>query len=63
MKIRTVLKVQQALGATIPSDMCENNKEYYSVSKKEWIPILDMEIIHFIRAAVKQDAVFKVEKR
>jgi len=48
MKLKQVLEIQKILGKTIPIDM--NHKwVYYSESRKEWVDIMELDIIHAIR--------------
>ena len=48
MKLKQVLEIQKVLGKTIPIDM--NHKwVYYSESRKEWVDIMELDIIHAIR--------------
>tara|TARA_Y100001963_G_C6586540_1_gene355958 strand:+ start:306 stop:551 length:246 start_codon:yes stop_codon:yes gene_type:complete len=51
MKIRKLLKLQSLLEErVIPCDMKEMEEvKYFSKSKNEFICILDMDLIHFIR--------------
>ena len=48
MKLKTVIAIMNALGKTIPMDMAEKY-QYYSESKKEWVDILELDVIHAIR--------------
>ena len=52
MKIRKLLRLQSLLEErVIPCDMEEMEEvKYFSKSKNEFICILDMDLIHFIRA-------------
>ena len=52
MKVEEVLKIIEAEGRTIPSDMYRDHK-YWSESKKEYRDFLDMDIIHVFRVAIK----------
>jgi len=53
MKIRTLLKIQEAVeGRATPYDM-EDEYHYYSKSKNYIQHYLDMDLIHFIRVARK----------
>jgi hypothetical protein len=55
MKIRTLLKIQEAVedGRKIPCDMFDEYK-YYSESKGTYIPLLDMDLVHLVRIARKE---------
>ena len=52
MTLKEALEIQRILGKTIPVDM-EQNYEYYSESREEWIDIADMDIVHAIRVLRK----------
>lgn len=55
MKIRKLLEIQSIIDSkTIPSDL-ENLQPYHSKSKGELIDILDMDLIHLLRAYNKID--------
>ena len=48
------------MGRTIPSDMPEQlSQKYLSESRGEYIPIGEMDLIHFIRAFNKRERVVK----
>jgi hypothetical protein len=50
MKLKTVLAIMRVLDRTIPKDMSDEDiYKYYSESKKEWIDILELDVIHAIR--------------
>ena len=54
MKIRKLLKIQEAIeGRAIPCDM-ENEYWYYSESKDTLIKLLDMDLVHLIRVTRKE---------
>ena len=50
MKIRQALEISKTMGYTVPEDMTDEAMLYWSKSKKEYISILDMDIIHVVRA-------------
>ncbi len=58
MTLEEMLKINDALSKrATPCDMPdreENVTEYYSKSRKEWINILDIDIIHFVRIMKKE---------
>jgi hypothetical protein len=54
MKVREILKIQQAFeNKTIPYDLLEEENYYWSESKKEYIKILDLDLHHLIRIVIK----------
>ena len=54
MKIRDLLKIQSIVeGKAIPSDMFDKGLTYYSESLEKSYDILDMHLVHFIRAFAK----------
>ena len=60
MKLKQALKIDQIMGRTIPSDMPEQlSEKYLSESRGEYIPIGEMDLIHFIRAFNKRERVVK----
>ena len=60
MKVKQALKIDQIMGRTIPSDMPEQlSEKYLSESRGEYIPIGEMDLIHFIRAFNKRERVVK----
>ena len=60
MKVKQALKIDQIMGRTIPSDIPEQlSQKYLSESKGVWIPIGEMDLIHFIRAFNKRERVVK----
>ena len=60
MKLNKALKIDQIMGRTIPSDMPEQlSQKYLSESRGEYIPIGEMDLIHFIRAFNKRERVVK----
>ena len=61
MKIKKLLKLQSVIeDSKIPADMTDNFK-YWSRSKGDWISILDMDVIHVIRA-LNFESMIEVEK-
>ena len=53
MKIRELLKIQQAFeNKTIPSDLLEEENYYYSKSKDQYIKVLDLDLHHLIRIVI-----------
>jgi len=55
MKVREMLKIQQAFeNKTIPEDLLEEENYYYSESKKDYIKVLDLDLHHLIRIIIKQ---------
>lgn len=55
MKIREILKIQEAIeNKTIPEDILEEENYYYSESKKDYINVLDLDLHHLIRILIKQ---------
>ena len=55
MKVREMLKIQQAFeNKTIPEDLLEEENYYYSESKKDYINVLDLDLHHLIRIIIKQ---------
>ena len=49
MKVRKLLEIQSVI-EDVPSDMFEDNFEYWSRTKSDWVNILDMDLVHVIRA-------------
>lgn len=55
MKVWQLLEIESVLSKrAIPSDLIDDNTEYYSESDQAKIKIKDMEILHLIRAFKKQ---------
>jgi len=53
MKIREILKIQEAIeNKTIPEDILEEENYYYSKSKDEYIKILDLDLHHLMRIVI-----------
>ena len=49
MKVKQLLEIQSVI-EDVPSDMFEDNFEYWSRTKSDWVNILDMDLVHVIRA-------------
>ncbi len=49
MKVKKLLEIQSVI-EDVPSDMFEDDFEYWSRTKSEWVNILDMDLVHVIRA-------------
>jgi hypothetical protein len=55
MKLKDILQMQSILEKrATPFDILENNFTHYSKSKDEYIELLDLHLIHFIRIFLKQ---------
>jgi len=55
MKIREMLKIQQAIeNKIIPEDLLEEENYYYSNSKDDYIKVLDLDLHHIIRILIKE---------
>tara|TARA_R100000773_G_C4208702_1_gene108837 strand:+ start:1120 stop:1392 length:273 start_codon:yes stop_codon:yes gene_type:complete len=55
MKLKDILQIQSTIESrAIPYDILENGFTHYSKSKDEYIDLLDLHIIHFIRIFLKQ---------
>jgi hypothetical protein len=55
MKIREMLKIQQAIeNKIIPEDLLEEENYYYSNSKEDYIKVLDLDLHHLIRILIKE---------
>jgi hypothetical protein len=65
MEIRKLLEVQATIeGRRVPIDMDDENlNKHYSESKGEFINILDMDLIHLVRAYSKLCDLGKVSDR
>ena len=62
MKVKQALKIDQIMGRTIPSDIPEQlSQKYLSESKGVWIPIGEMDLIHFVRDFNKRERTIKDE--
>jgi len=50
MKIKKLLELQSVIeNKTVPCDMTDNIK-YWSRTKGDWVSILDMDLVHVVRA-------------
>ena len=50
MKIKKLLKLQSVIeNRAVPCDMTDNIK-YWSRTKGDWVSILDMDLVHVVRA-------------
>tara|TARA_R100001086_G_scaffold236686_1_gene160323 strand:- start:40 stop:312 length:273 start_codon:yes stop_codon:yes gene_type:complete len=49
MKIKQALDISKTMGYNVPADMTDDIL-YWSETKQEWISILDMDIVHVVRA-------------
>ena len=55
MKLKDILQIQSIIEKrATPFDILENNFTHYSKSKDEYIELLDLHLIHFIRIFLKQ---------
>ena len=55
MTLKDLLKIQSILeNRATPYDILENGFVHYSKSKDEYIDLLDLHLIHFIRIFLKQ---------
>lgn len=63
MQIKKLLKIQSLIEErAVPSDMLDEGLTYWSETHKTSFKILDMHLIHFIRAFSKmQDKLFSLE--
>ena len=53
MKIREILKIQQAFeNNTTPTDLTDEDIVYWSKSKKEHIKMLDLDLHHLLRIMI-----------
>jgi len=51
MKVKKLLEIQSVIEESkIPCDMTEKEFKYWSRSKGEWVNILDMDLVHVVRA-------------
>ncbi len=51
MQVRKLLKIQSVIEESkIPCDMTEEEFKYWSRSKGDWVNILDMDLVHVVRA-------------
>ena len=62
MKVKKLLELQALIeDKKIPADMIEDDFNYWSRSKGEWVNILDMDLIHVIRA-LNLESTLEVER-
>ena len=62
MKVKKLLELQALIeDKKIPADMIEDDFNYWSRSKGDWVNILDMDIIHVIRA-LNLESTLEVER-
>ena len=55
MKLKDILKIQSIIESrATPYDILEEEYTYYSKSKDEYINLLDLHLIHFIRIFLRQ---------
>jgi len=55
MKLKDILKIQSIIeGRATPYDVLEDTYVHYSKSKDEYINLLDLHLIHFIRIFLRQ---------
>ena len=55
MKLKDILKIQSIIeGRATPYDILEDTYVHYSKSKDEYIDLLDLHLIHFIRIFLRQ---------
>ena len=55
MKLKDILQIQSIVeGRATPYDLLESGYTYYSKSKDEYIDLLDLHLVHFIRIFLKQ---------
>ena len=51
MKVKKLLELQALIeDRKIPADMIEDDFNYWSRSKGDWVNILDMDLVHVVRA-------------
>ena len=62
MKVKKLLELQALIeDRKIPVDMIEDDFNYWSRSKGNWVNILDMDLIHVIRA-LNLESTLEVER-
>jgi len=49
LKVKKLLEIQSVF-EDVPDDMFEDDFEYWSRTKSDWVNILDMDLVHVIRA-------------
>jgi len=62
LKVKKLLELQALIeDRKIPADMIEDDFNYWSRSKGDWVNILDMDLIHVIRA-LNLESTLEVER-
>jgi hypothetical protein len=62
LKVKKLLELQALIeDKKIPADMIEDDFNYWSRSKGDWVNILDMDLIHVIRA-LNLESTLEVER-
>ena len=62
MKVKQLLEIQSVIeDRKIPADMIEDDFNYWSRSKGDWVNILDMDLIHVVRA-LNLESTLEVER-
>tara|TARA_B100000161_G_C33191773_1_gene256076 strand:- start:243 stop:494 length:252 start_codon:yes stop_codon:yes gene_type:complete len=62
LKVKKLLELQALIeDRKIPADMIENDFNYWSRSKGNWVNILDMDLIHVVRA-LNLESTLEVER-
>lgn len=62
MKVKKLLELQALIeDRKIPADMIEDDFNYWSRSKGDWVNILDMDLIHVVRA-LNLESTLEVER-
>ena len=50
MKVKQALEITKTMGYTVPEDMTDEAMLYWSKSKNDYVSILDMDLVHVVRA-------------
>ncbi len=62
MKVKKLLELQALIEESkIPADMTKGDFKYWSRSEGDWVDILDMDLIHVIRA-LNLESTLEVER-
>jgi len=62
LKVKKLLELQALIeDRKIPADMIEDDFNYWSRSKGDWVNILDMDLIHVVRA-LNLESTLEVER-
>jgi len=62
LKVKKLLELQVLIeDRKIPADMIEDEFKYWSRSKGDWVNILDMDLIHVVRA-LNLESTLEVER-